>query len=95
MSGAELQSDDPERLALRWSEVMQLPLARDDQGRPVIVLDDARLRFVPTTDGRGEGLAGLDLDCSDVPGVLARAKAHGLPSDHDMVVVCGMRLYLV
>jgi hypothetical protein len=94
MAGAELQSDDPERLARRWSEVMQLPLVRDDQGRPAIVLDDARLRFVPATDGRGEGLAGLDLDCSDAPGVLARAKAHGLPADHGVIVVCGMRLHL-
>jgi len=95
MSGAELQSDDPERLARRWSEVMQLPLVRDDQRRPVIILDDARLRFVSATDGRGEGLAGLDLDCADAPGVLARAKAHGVPVDHDVVVVCGMRLHLV
>jgi hypothetical protein len=95
MTGAELQSDDPERLAERWSEVMELPLTRDERARPVIILDDARLRFVPPTDGRGEGLAGLDLACADAADVLARAKAHGLPADHDMVVVCGMRLYLV
>ena len=95
MTGAELQSDDPERLARRWSEVMELPLTRDERARPIIVLDDATLRFVPSTDGRGEGLAGLDLDCPDAAGVLARAKAHGLPADLDMVVVCGMRLYLV
>ena len=95
MSGALLQGDDAEKLARRWSEVMQLPLGRDERGRPVIALDDAKLRFVPTTDGRGEGLVGLDLDCSDTAGVLARAKAHGLPVDHDAVVVCGMRLRLV
>jgi len=75
--------------------VMELPLTRDERARPIIVLDDARLRFVPSSDGRGEGLAGLDLDCPDTAGVLARAKAHGLPADLDMVVVCGMRLYLV
>jgi hypothetical protein len=95
MTGAELQSDDPERLARRWSEVMELPLTRDERARPIMVLDDARLRFVPATDGRGEGLAGLDLDCLDAAGVLARAKARGLPAEQDMVVVCGMRLYLV
>jgi hypothetical protein len=94
MTGAELQSDDPERLARRWSEVMELPLSRDDHGRPVIALDDARLRFVTATDGRGEGLAGLDLDCTDPSGVLARAKVHSLPTAGNMVVACGIRFHL-
>jgi catechol 2,3-dioxygenase-like lactoylglutathione lyase family enzyme len=95
MTGAELQSDDPERLARRWSEVTELPLSRDEGGRPVIALDDARLRFVTATDGRGEGLAGLDLACVDTPGVLARAKARGLPVDGDTVVACGIRFRLL
>jgi catechol 2,3-dioxygenase-like lactoylglutathione lyase family enzyme len=95
MSGAELQSDDHERLARRWSEVMELPLSRDGRSRPVIALDDATLRFVAAADGRGEGLAGLDLACADKPGVLARARARGLAVEGDMVVGCGMRFYLV
>jgi catechol 2,3-dioxygenase-like lactoylglutathione lyase family enzyme len=95
MSGAELQGEDAEQLARRWSEVTRLPLGRDERGHPVIVLDDAKLRFVTATDGRGEGLAGLDLECADPAKVLTRAKAHGLPTDHDMVVACGMRLHLV
>src|SRR5712692_5390564 len=40
MRGAELQSDDPERLARRWGEVMELSLSRDERSRPVIALDD-------------------------------------------------------
>ena len=95
MTGAELQSDDPERLARRWSEVMELPLSRDDRARPVIALDDALLRFVPATDGRGEGLAGLDLACEDREGALARGRSRGLPADGGMVLVCGIRFYLV
>ena len=95
MIGAELQSDDPERLARRWGEVMELPVSRDERSRPVIALDDARLRFVPATDGRGEGLAGLDLDCADKDRVLARARARGLAAEGDMVVACGMRFYVV
>ena len=94
MSGAELQSDDHERLAQRWSEVTELPLSRDDRSRPVITLDDASLRFVPATDGRGEGLAGLDLQCADRAGVVARARARGLAPDADVVVACGIRFYL-
>jgi len=95
MTGAELQSDDPERLARRWSEVMELPLSRDERSRPVIPLDDARLRFVPATDGRGEGLAGLDLDCADKGRVLSRARSRNLAAEGDMVVACGMRFYVV
>jgi catechol 2,3-dioxygenase-like lactoylglutathione lyase family enzyme len=94
MSGAELQGDDAERLARRWSEVMQLPLVRDDRERPVIALDDARLRFVTATDGRGEGLAGLDMDCTDPASVLARAKARGLPIQDSTVLSCGIHFRL-
>jgi catechol 2,3-dioxygenase-like lactoylglutathione lyase family enzyme len=94
MSGAELQSDDPERLASRWSEVMELPLSRDGRSRPVITLDDARLRFVPAADGRGEGLAGLVLDCADKGRVVSGARARGLAAEGDMVIACGMRFYL-
>ena len=95
MAAAELQSGDPARLAERWSEVMELPLSRDGRSRPVIALDDATLRFVPATDDRGEGLAGLDLACADKAGVLARARARGLAVEAGMVLACGMRFYLV
>lgn len=94
MTGAELQSDDPERLARRWGEVMELPVSRDERSRPVIALDDARLRFVPATDGRGEGLAGLDLDCADKGRLLSLARSKNLAAEGDMVVACGMRFYV-
>jgi catechol 2,3-dioxygenase-like lactoylglutathione lyase family enzyme len=95
MSGAELQSEDPERLVRRWGEVMELPVSRDERSRALIALDDARLRFVPATDDRGEGLAGLDLECADKARVLVRARARGLAAEGGMVVACGMRFYLV
>jgi hypothetical protein len=95
MKGAELQSEDPERLAHRWSDVMELPVSRDEGSRPLIALDDARLRFVPATDGRGEGLAGLDLECADKARVHARARARGLAAEGGIVATCGMRFYLV
>jgi hypothetical protein len=80
MSAAELQSDDPERLARRWSEVIERPVERRD-GQRVIALDDATLRFTEAIDGRGEGLAGLDLACADA----GRA---------GLVQVCGVRFRL-
>jgi hypothetical protein len=94
MTGALLQSDDPERLAGRWSEVMEIPLSRDSRRRPVIALDDATLRFVPATDGRGEGLAGLELDCADKGRVLSLARSTKIAANGDVVIACGMRFYL-
>jgi hypothetical protein len=57
---AELQSDDPGRLAARWSQVLGRPLAGDE-----IALDRGSLRFVRTEDGRPEGLAGIELEASE------------------------------
>jgi hypothetical protein len=95
MRAAELQGDDGTKLAQRWSEVTALPLGRDERGRPTIALDEATLRFVNAADGRGEGLGGLDLTCSDREGVLGRAKARGLPVDGNVVVGCGIRFALI
>ena len=57
MVGAEIQADAPGESAARWSTILDRPLRPDD----TIELDDATLRFVPATDGRGDGLAAIDL----------------------------------
>jgi Glyoxalase-like domain len=94
IAGAELQADDPDGLAARCAEIAELPVNRDDQGRPVVPLDGASLRFVEATDGRGEGLGGIDLRVADRAALLASAKARGLPHDDDQVLLAGMRMYL-
>ena len=81
MAAAELQSEDPERLARRWSEVIERPVRMQD-GERTIALDDATLRFTEAADGRGEGLAGLDLACTD-------------PGRRGLVLVCGIRFRLL
>jgi len=58
--GAELQSPDPERLASRWADILELPVS-DDDGALFIRLEGANLHFVEAVDGRGEGLGGIDL----------------------------------
>lgn len=57
---AELQSPDPERLAERWSDILRRAVW-DVEGVPTLKLDLGTLRFVPATDGRGEGLGGIDI----------------------------------
>lgn len=94
MTGAEIQSPDPEPLARRWAEIAQMELTRDDRGRPGFDLDNARLRFVEATDGRGEGLGGIDLKTLDREHVLREAEKRGCPVSGDQVIVCGTRFYL-
>jgi Glyoxalase-like domain len=81
MTAAELQSEDPERLARRWSQIIERPVVMR-HGQRTIALDDATLRFSQAGDGRGEGLAGLDLHCTD-------ATRRGL------VLICGIRFRLI
>jgi hypothetical protein len=81
ISAAELQSEDPDRLARRWSEVIERPVRMQD-GQRVIALDDATLRFTEAADGRGEGLAGLDLSCAD-------------PGRRGLALICGIRFRLL
>jgi len=90
---AELQADDPEALAARWAEIAELDVKRGASG-PEIELDNATLRFVPCTDGRPEGLAGLDLEAADGDAVLESARKRDCLKD-GQVYVCGMRINLV
>ena len=92
---AELQSPDPDRLARRWSGIAEIPLERDGQGALAMPLDNAELRFVEAVDGRGEGLAGLDLKDEDANAAFANARAAGLPVEDGVIALGGMRFRLV
>jgi hypothetical protein len=60
---------------------MERPVQMRD-GHRVIPLDDATLRFTEATDGRGEGLGGLDLAAAD-------------SSRAGLVQICGIRFRLI
>ena len=94
MTAAEIQADNPDLLAERWAAVVDR-LVEDRGGVPTIRLDDATLRFVPITDGRGEGLGGLDLQVVDKQRVKTAAATRGCAVEGDMVMVCGVRIRLV
>jgi hypothetical protein len=87
---AELQSEDPERCAARWSEVLGIPRHGFE-----IPLDGGMLRFVEVADGRGEGLGGIDVGATNAPQVLRCARDRGLPIDGNCITVCGTRVRLV
>ena len=76
VSAVELQSSDPDRMGARWAEVLGRTVDRGS-----ISLDQGTLRFVEATDGRGDGLGGIDVA---LPGAT--------PSEE---VVAGVRLRVV
>ena len=91
---AEIQGDDPAELAATWSSVIGVPVVAAQGGEPTIALGNATLRFVPATDGRGEGLGGIDLRVSSVEKVQAAARERGRLADDGTVRICGMRISL-
>lgn len=94
ISAAELQSPDPLALAERWAEIIETSVTRSGKHFE-IALDNATLRFVAASDGRGEGLGALDLKAVDAPAAQARARAAGCLDEHGVVTICGIRLHLV
>ncbi|MGH7962903.1 MAG: VOC family protein [Candidatus Binatia bacterium] len=95
IAAAELQSPDPGGLAERWGEIVELPVKADAEGHPGLRLDNAGMRFVPDTDGRGEGLGGMDLVVGDRPRLLAAAERRGLRVSDDLIRLCGVRFRLI
>ena len=94
ISAAELQSPDPQHLAQRWAQIAELPIGSDDAGNPIVELDNATLRFVEATDGRGEGLGGIDVTTTDRNAVLAAARERDCYVSDDRVDLAGLRIYL-
>jgi hypothetical protein len=94
IAAAELQSDDPARLAGRWSEILRRRV-RDDGGVPTIDLDIGALRFVPVKDGRGEGLGGIDVKILRHERARFAARRKEVPEDDGTLMLCGTRVRLV
>ena len=88
---AELQCDDTEAVAKKWSDIAEIPL--DEKLN--LELDNASLRFIPCTDGRPEGLGGLDLSAPGKLEILQIADSLGLQTGDSQVQICGMRLNLL
>jgi hypothetical protein len=95
IAAAEIQSPDPDKLAARWSEIIQEPVARDAAGNLAMKIDNATVRFVPAADGRAEGLGGLDLAATNAKAARDAAQARGLLREDGVIAIGGMRLRLV
>jgi len=92
--GAELQAEDPSRMATRWAAVLGRPAWQSD-GEWRIDLDEGEIRFVPVRDGRGEGLGAFDVAVRRPSEVHGRAEAMGLLDPNGVVILSGTRVRLV
>jgi hypothetical protein len=80
--GAELQAEQPRVMAARWAEVLARPCKSSGDDTYSIDLDVGAVRFTKLLDGRGEGLAGFDVQAA--PGQARRELA-----------LCGTRIRIV
>lgn len=76
--GAEIEARDPEAMARRWGEVLDLPVGRDPAGGFAIDLEGGGLRFVREHTGRGDGLSGFSVRLSDPAPAVEVARSRGL-----------------
>ncbi len=90
IDGVEMQSDDPQRLAKRWGEVLVRPANTDATGLH-LYLDNARVHFVEDTNGRGETMSALTIQVADKRAILAAAADCGLRTEGDSLYLCGLR----
>jgi hypothetical protein len=91
--GAELQAENPAKMAARWAQVLGLS-ASEDGDVLRIRMNGSEIRFVPDRDGRGEGLGAFDVVVRDKDAVRANAAARGLILD-GTVVLSGTRVRLI
>lgn len=93
--GAEIQTPNVAEISARWAAALDEPLAADENGCPSIQLANAVVRFVEPTDGRPEGLGGIDVSVVDRRAALDAARAADCTVDGEVIVVGGIRVKLV
>ena len=91
ITAAELQSEDPEALGRRWSELLARPLEPVSEGFR-IALEGSSLRFVEARDGRGEGLGGIRVAVANRAALLDAARARSAPVTDAGVELGGVRI---
>jgi hypothetical protein len=94
LTAVEIQSDDVDALAKRWGEVLDRPV-ESINGVPAVQLDNAHIRFVPDTDGRGVGISAIDVLPANRDNILAMADKMGLRQGENQFMLCGVRVNLV
>lgn len=95
IKGVEMQADDPAPLAERWSAIAGIELRKNASGQLEMPLNNAVIRFVEATDGRGEGLGAIDIEAANSAKLLKTADERGLKVSDTQVMICGVQFNLV
>ncbi|MGF1597594.1 MAG: VOC family protein [Acidimicrobiales bacterium] len=95
IAAVEIQTPTPAELARTWAAVLDVAVGVDGGIHPCLRVAGTAIRFVQPTDGRPEGLGGLDLVCVDPARARSTARRLGLPVRGDVITVCGTRMRLV
>lgn len=91
ITGVELESPEPERLAARWGGLLGSAPTRRADGRPEIGLPrGGHLDFKP---GAGERLAGLEVALADRARFEERARARGVLGADGAATIAGTRFF--
>jgi hypothetical protein len=90
ITGAEIESPDPAKLAERWASVVGIDAAPDADRRPVIDFPDGgRLVFVEGEGG--EGVVGLEIQVADGDAFAAAARERGILGADGAATIAGTR----
>ncbi|MDJ0850809.1 MAG: VOC family protein [Myxococcota bacterium] len=91
ITGIELESPDPDRLAARWGEIVGVA-PRSEGGQPCIRLPrGGRLVFVPGSGG--EGVVGVELSLAEPDRFAARARERGVLGADGAATIAGTRFF--
>jgi len=94
LTGVEIQAGNPDAVAARWAGYLDRPLDKVER-MPAVKLDNAHIRFAPDSDGRGLGIAAIDVVPADRGYILAMAEKRGLWQADGQIMLCGVRVNLV
>jgi hypothetical protein len=91
LAGVEIQSEDPDALAGRWSQIFEIPLA---EGSTTLKTDGGEtIEFSKAADDRGEGIRTVLVRAVDPDAIRNAAAARGLQVESDgAVVIAGTRV---
>ena len=95
IQSVELQSNAPAVLAERWAAIAGIDVTRDANDVIALPLENATIRFVEESDGRGAGLSAIDVEVVDKQQVLERAEKRSCLTDDECVMVSGVKFHLI
>lgn len=93
VSAVEVEASDPAKVAARWGEIIEREPHDGPGGLPVLGLDGAEVRFVPSS-GLPDGLSAMELVANDAAAARAAAESRGLLDETGAIRMCGVRIDL-